>query len=397
MPAPQERRLQAAREGRTGVPTGVASVAFVVIGVAWVLLARVEGLERGEPFVGPVAVIAFAACALLIWRTKAPTLVALITLIIVAFAPGAAGAAVIALFSLSAHRRPSKALPFGAAFVAVSSWNSFRAVNGTVTDAVGQVGVALLLSALAIVGGSMLRNRRRLIQSLIELAANAESMERERVERVRLHERTMLAREMHDVLAHRMSLVAIHAGALEYAEELPAEDTRRAAGIVRAGVHQMLEELRGLIYALRDDALEEGALGRTPTLLDVAVLFRESEEAGRAVDADIHIHDVISAIPGQIDRVAYRVIQEGLTNARKHGGKGAVRVVVDGSAAAGLTVRISQPLQQNSTNTAPSLPGSRSGLVGLVERAALVGGSVHFGPLGHDFVLGAHFPLSTRG
>lgn len=379
-----------------GVPAVLTSVAFVVIAVVWALLERVDGLERGVPHLALETVIVLAACFALVWRLNAPVPVATITIVVVAFAPGAGGAALLAIFSLAVHRHPRRAVPFGAAFVIMSSLKVLGSAAVTLTDALGQLGVAVLLSALAIVGGSMVHNRRQLIRSLIELAASAESIERERVGRVRMAERSLLAGEMHDVLAHRMSLVAIHAGALEYAENLPPEETRRAAGVVRAGVHQMLEELRGVIDTLRDDSVDSVGLGPAPTLLGVAVLFEESEGAGYPVEAVVDLDEVIGSLPGQIDRAAYRVVQEGLTNARKHGGGGTICVTIIGREAAGVTVRVSQPLRRPAGRGAVELPGSASGLVGLVERAVLVGGSVRYGAERDDFVLTARFPLQTH-
>ncbi|WP_431031148.1 sensor histidine kinase [Plantibacter sp. RU18] len=380
---------------QSGVRRVAVAVGFVLFGVAWVLVDRFEAAQRAEPLSVLELLVALAACVLLLWRRRAPVRIAVVVILVAAFIPGAAGAALLALFSLAVRRSPRWTVPLGAAYVVAVIvgmpgpivWN---------TDALGQVGVAVVLAALAIVGGTTVRNRRRLIASLVALASSAESVERERVERVRAEERSLLAGEMHDVLAHRMSLVAIHAGALEYAAGLPAAETQRAAGVIRAGVHQMLVDLRDVIGMLRDESTERDALGPTPTLSDVDVLFRDSASAGYPVDAVIDIDEVRDALPVQVDRAAYRVVQEGLTNARKHGGGPSVSVLISGSFDTGLAVRISQPMPPGALRAVASVPGSGTGLIGLVERATLVGGTVEFGRHDAAFILSACFPLETH-
>ncbi|MCP9977183.1 sensor histidine kinase [Actinomadura madurae] len=99
----------------------------------------------------------------------------------------------------------------------------------------------------------LVRSRRQLIASLEERARAAETEQRLRVEEARLLERERIAREMHDVLAHRISLLAVHAGALEFRPDAPA-DQREAAGIIRQSAYEAMEDLREVIGVLRDDA-----------------------------------------------------------------------------------------------------------------------------------------------
>lgn len=378
-----------------GVRRVAVAVGFVLVGVVCVLGDRFEATQRGEQPALLALLVGLAACVLLLWRRRAPVRVAVALMVVAVFIPGVSGAALLALFSLAVHRPPRWSLPFGALYVVAAVAGDPVPVEWS-PDTFGQVGVAVILATLAIVGGIMVRNRRQLIVSLVELAQSAESVERERVERVRAEERSLLAGEMHDVLAHRMSLVAIHAGALEYAADLPAAETQRAAGVIRAGVHQMLVDLRDVIGMLRDESTERDALGSTPTLSDVDVLFRDSESAGYPVDAVIDIDEIRETLPVQVDRAAYRVVQEGLTNARKHGGGPSVSVLIDGSFDTGLAVRISQPMPPGALRAVSSVPGSGTGLLGLVERATLVGGSVQFGRRDEAFILSAHFPLETH-
>src|SRR6202044_2059551 len=112
-------------------------------------------------------------------------------------------------------------------------------------------------------GGGLSRARHALLESLREQARRAEAEQASRVAEARAAERASIAREMHDVLAHRLSLLATYAGALEYRPDAPPEQLARAAGVVRAGVHQALDELREVIGVLRDDDLTAGGPPQT--------------------------------------------------------------------------------------------------------------------------------------
>ena len=119
--------------------------------------------------------------------------------------------------------------------------------------------VLVLVAEAALVGwGELSRARAALLDSLREQARRAESEQASRVAEARAAERASIAREMHDVLAHRLSLLATYAGALEYRPDAPPEQLARAAGVVRGGVHQALEELRAVIGVLRDDDAAPG-------------------------------------------------------------------------------------------------------------------------------------------
>jgi signal transduction histidine kinase len=201
---------------------------------------------------------------------------------------------------------------------------------------------------------------------------------------------------MHDVLAHRLSLLATYAGALEYRPDAPPEKVAHAAGVVRAGVHQALDELRDVIGVLRYEppgpsagATAHGAdspvPGPRPGLDQLDALVAETRAAGSVVEL---VRDVPHGLPGLTGRTAYRVVQEGLTNARKHAAGHPVTVRVDGRRGAGLTVRVTNPVA-----AAPAtVPGSSTGLIGLEERVRIVGGRLEHGTDGGQFRLQAWLP-----
>ena len=154
-------------------------------------------------------------------------------------------------------------------------------------------------------------------QSRRERARRAEAEQQLLVEQARHAERTRIAREMHDVLAHRISLLSLHAGALEFRPDAPPEEVARAAAVIRASAHQALEDLRAVIGVLRDGADGEAPQPPQPTLAALPGLLEESRAAGMRLHADVRVAD-LAAVPDAVGRHALRIVQEALTNARKH-------------------------------------------------------------------------------
>jgi signal transduction histidine kinase len=180
---------------------------------------------------------------------------------------------------------------------------------------------------------------------------------------------------MHDVLAHRLSLLATYAGALEYRPDSSPEKLAKAAGVIRTGVHQALDELREVISVLRDTEIDELPGGRPqPTFQDLRALVDESREAGTTIAYDDRVNDP-TTLPPATGRTAYRVVQEGLTNARKHAAGHPVTLIVTGEPGDGLRIALTNPGSNGTSLT----PGSGTGLVGLTERVQLAGGTLDHG------------------
>jgi signal transduction histidine kinase len=164
--------------------------------------------------------------------------------------------------------------------------------------------------------------------------------------------------------------------------------------VVRVAVHQALDELREVIGVLRegDDDRPGDRPGERPqpALTDVPRLVAESRGAGTPVDVDDRVTDA-AEVPAGLGRTAYRIVQEGLTNARRHGPGQPVRLVLDGRPGAGLTVEIRNPVPPASVT--PTSVGTGTGLVGLAERVELAGGRLRHEvtPAG-DFRLFASLP-----
>jgi signal transduction histidine kinase len=207
-----------------------------------------------------------------------------------------------------------------------------------------------------------------------------------RVEQAREAERRRIAREMHDVLAHRISLLGLHAGALEFRPDASPEEIAAAAAVIRASAQAAQRELREVIGVLREGG--DGTEPPQPTLAQIPALVDESRAAGMRLNCSI---DVPDELPAALGRTAYRIVQEGLTNARKHAPGAAVEVTIAGGEQLVVEVVSRRPVGVAAGSLAPERPGS--GLIGLAERVGLAGGTLEHGPeAGGDFVLRATLP-----
>ncbi|HMG63270.1 MAG TPA: histidine kinase, partial [Streptosporangiaceae bacterium] len=235
---------------------------------------------------------------------------ALILAALAAVSPAATPAATASALVVAEWRRFPVAIGVAAAGVAA------QAVQGVWRPAGGLSfawWLVLVIAAYAAVlgWGQSVQARRALLNSLRERARRAEAEQGHRVAEARVAERARIAAEMHDVLAHRLSLVAMYAGALEYRPDSAPRDLARAAGVVRDGVHQALSELREVIGVLREDDRPP------PALTDIPRLVAESHDAGQQVSLDDRMTGA-DEVPPACGRAAYWVVREGLTNARKH-------------------------------------------------------------------------------
>ncbi|WP_433473113.1 sensor histidine kinase [Spirillospora sp. CA-142024] len=245
-------------------------------------------------------------------------------------------------------------------------------------------------SFAVVIGGALLgmyaAARRRVLHALTERAERAERERHLLAEQARAEERARLAAEMHDVVAHRVTLMVLQAGALRV--RAPDEPTRAAAEELRGTGCQALEELRDVIGLLRRDPEGAPAAVSEP-LPDLSALVADSAAVGVPVELAEH-GDPPSASPA-VGRTAYRIVQEGLTNARKHAPGAAVEVDVryrtDGVT---LTVRNAAPSREPDAELAAS--GSGMGLAGLRERVELIGGTFTAGPDGGGFRVEASLP-----
>jgi signal transduction histidine kinase len=254
--------------------------------------------------------------------------------------------------------------------------------------------VGVLITAGLIAWGMFVRARRQLVVSLRDRARRAEAEQELRVAQARPIERDRIAREMQDVLAHRISLVSLHAGALEYSGASSREEVSRAAGVIRGAAHQALDDLREVIGVLREDGEPGDAPERPqPTIADLDTLLEESRDAGMRVRGDL---SVAEGVPTSVGRNAYRVVQEGLTNARKHAPDCAVDVAVAGAPGDGLTIEVRNRLPLGRIVAQIPGAGTGTGIVGLTERVVLAGGRLEHGSRDGEWRLWAWLPWPAR-
>ncbi|MET8927318.1 histidine kinase [Streptomyces sp. NPDC004623] len=320
------------------------------------------------------SLVGAAACCGLWARRRWPVGVAVTLTAVSLVEPVAAGAMLVGLFSLAVHRpfRPVAFIGAGA-LVVTPVQPMLRPDPGSSFLASSVIGALLVLLVLS--WGMVVRSRRQLVVSLRERARRAETEAELRAEQAQRLAREAIAREMHDVLAHRLTLLSVHAGALEFRPDAPTAEVARAAGVIRDSAHEALQDLREIIGVLRAPGESEDGNRPQPTLVTLDALVDESRSAGMRVTLDNRVADPARA-PAATGRTVYRIAQEALTNARKHAPGAPVGVTVAGGPGDGLTIEVDNPAPDEPFDP---VPGSGQGLIGLTERANLAGGSLDHG------------------
>jgi signal transduction histidine kinase len=398
------------------VPRNTLAVALATVCVAVLTGLVVFGEVASQPGPGPAlfwldVAAGVVSCALMpALFTRWPVTAALVLALgLAAVSPAATPAATVGILQVAQHR------PFKVAAWVAAAGAAAHAVRGLWRPLGGlPYGWWLLLVVAvhaALLGwGAMVRANGALIASLRERASRAEEEQARRVAEARLVERTRIAREMHDVLAHRLSLLATYAGAVEYHPAASPEQLSQAAAVIRAGAHQALEELREVVAVLRHDPGADGQAGSDqadpervlaseagppqPTLEDLPRLADESRAAGTPVQLETRL-PASPPVPPGTGRTAYRIAQEGLTNARKHAAGRLVQLTVSGTPGRQIVIEIRNPLPAGPSQPEP-IPGSGTGLIGLSERARLADGRVKYGPTGTgEFRLQAWLPWAA--
>lgn len=368
-----------------------------VFDIAVVLLAFVFSLTPVTPlpaFAEPFDAVGFglgvAGCAALWFRRRAPGavtwFVAVIGIVLVVGVRVWPGAVV-------EYPAESVLLPAAAPFAvyAVAAFGSMaRAWVPLVVLAVAAcVGassnpVAVGGMVVTLVGGPAVLGRYVLAR-----ARHAERVQRSRAEEVRRDERLRLAAEIHDVVSHRVTVMVLQAGALGLTA--PDEATRQAAGELREAGCRTLDELRDLVWLLNATDQEAGAPAES--LPDLSALV----EAARSVGTVVEVVETGEERPlsPAVARTAYRVVQEGLTNVRKHAPGARTRVEVR-HRADGVRVSVHNTTPTGATDPAVTSSGGGTGLLGLRRRIELINGTLHAGPGdGGGFEIVASLPATV--
>ncbi|GAA3230213.1 histidine kinase [Pseudonocardia petroleophila] len=279
------------------------------------------------------------------------------------------------------------AVPAAAAFV-LAPWSSFPPLpTGAAafwTPPVGLLLVAALVAALALVGAGVARFAPVLLGPSAAERMAAELARSRQAERA-LAQRNRLARELHDSVGHALTVTTLQAGAAaRVLDSDPAFVARALDAIADAG-RTALDELDHVLGLLRDGADDAPDRVPQPDLRDLDALLHSTRAAGVEITADVG--GAPDVVPPAVSREAYRIVQEGLTNAARHAGSAPVRlrVAVDGDA---VVLELANPLG------AAGRAGGGRGITGMRERIAVLGGELTAGPGSGEWRVHARLPLA---
>ncbi|MEV1021008.1 histidine kinase [Streptomyces sp. NPDC050264] len=343
-------------------------VPALLFDAAAIAAALLDAWVHVDPDDRMAAVCALLAAVSLTLRRRLPLLTYVLALP-AAFVTDAVFATLAALYTLSTlTRRRSLLVVCAAAFVTgdTTSWSWPRPefTDPTDTSNLIMVTYSLATAAAPVFLGQLVQARRELTVRIGEIWKARESERQLLADRVQARERARLAREMHDVVSHQVSLIAVRAGALQVGNRDP--ETKDAAATIRRLSVQTLDELRHMVGVLRASGSSPMELTPQPSLTDLPRLVENS-----GIDVELHT-DLPDDLPPTVQRAVYRTIQEALTNVRKHA-PGATATI--GVHHADGTLRATV---MNTARTLPALPlpGAHYGLIGLRQRAELLGGTL---------------------
>lgn len=326
-------------------------------------------------------VLSLLAAAGLLIRRRFPVLAFALT-VPALFVGSAVVAGSIALFTLG-ERTDRRWLMLLAALVQFVGFSGFVGPAQAPAEIVVSVVYALLFALGPLAVGLLVRTRLRLTEQLTAARLAREDERRQAAAVALSRERALLAREMHDVVAHQVTLIAVQAGAMQMAGRDEAE--RGFARTIRQLCVVTLQELRGMVQVLRASGGTDRQIAPQPVLADLPRLVAES---GLDTRCDVDLPDTLEQ---PLQRAVYRFVQEGLTNARKHAPGALVRVSGRLHGDEVLVDVVNGPARSDRLE----LPGSGLGLIGLGERASLLGGSMQSGPQPDDgFALHLRLPVA---
>ncbi len=358
----------------------------LLIAAVGVLAVQNAYVGAGATLFGPDTAVAAVGSLSLAVRYRVPVVTVVVT-VAAAIAVGALLPLLVMLFYLAS--RGWRALGCACAAVALAgNWFAQPEQLLWTTRAYGPV----LPFALVMVLGLWVDSRRRLVASLTAQVDHLRIERELRAKQARLSERARIAAEMHDVLAHRLSLLALHAGALQRrAASLPEPVADRLA-LLRTTSTEALGDLRDVLGVLRDPDHPELQGQRVPGLRELPALFDEARAAGQEIEAVVE--GTAAPLPASHRLAVHRLVQEALTNARKHAPGAPVHVTVRYGPPAS-TVEVRNRAGDPSPEGAPVSSGY--GLVGLAERVTALGGRLDYGPAGGGgWSIAADIPLEDH-
>lgn len=384
--------LEAAVDGIGQTPRRTARD-WVVDGFCLILAAVMASVSLFVP--SPVllplpplitVVAAILACGSLLLRRRYPVALTVVLVVASVAIPAASGASLIALFTAAVHRR----LPMVMLLTLLAGMSAM--VQYSVVFAVGEteywlaVGGTMVLSLLVVGWGIAVRGRRELVLLMAERMRQVQFEQEARLREAQQAVREGIARDLHDSLAHRLSLISMTAGALEYRATVPAQDLGDMVDILRWNARQGMSELRQVVTVLRHpDGHAASGQHHLGAVLD---LVAEARASGQEVELlwSIPVYDLGRTLSDAL----YRCVQEGLSNARKHGAGREVNVTGQVDEEGTIQVTITNTIDHGSHTD-----GSGSGLLGLQERVSDAGGRLSTEVSGTVHRLSVTWPAAT--
>jgi signal transduction histidine kinase len=375
----------------------VAGALFAVMGAQFLFTRH---LLRGERPATPVTwLLAVALCAPLLTHRQFPRASLTVCLAaLLAYATGryvAFPLLVIVAITVGITLHSQRTIALGALIASAA----VSAVAITMQPPPVSSGTVVAVSETMIVVAWVIADNARVGRERVAWhRAKAEQADRDRVEQARqavTAERLRIARELHDVVAHAMSVIAVQSAVGGHVIDAQPGVARQALAAIESTSRSALTEMRRLLGVLRQEGEPQDALSPTPGLADVSSLVGQLQEAGLRVW--VQVTGQRTALPPSVDLSAYRVVQEALTNVIKHAASAPADVTIDYAADA-VTVEISNGPARPAAGAraARAIGGTGNGIIGMRERVAVFGGELTAGPRPEGgFLVRARFPVET--
>ena len=384
-----------ARKVQILVWSGTASITVVQTLLALIAYLKLEGgstvvpgLDRWQVMYAGHVLISLTCLLLLIPVLRGPRPSLSILLVVLGFIPTWSQVAAYVAATVIGMRKGAKAIPAVVAAVvigvAMSPLLNPIPEEPTLSSVATYAMFTLPICIVCVMLGVNLQAREELLRSVSREARLIRTTQEARIAQSRAEERARISREMHDSLAHRLSLVSLHAGALQTRTDLDMGSVRRIAGSIHTLTADAGRELRQILAVLHDDGSADGARA---TWSDVEEVLAHEREAGQEVD--LHLAgswvEAFEAADARSRHAVLRAVEELLTNARRHGAGGAVRLDCEVEAADGpdddggdgVVALVVRCVNDCPPTPRPTAPGGGLGLEGLRERLRLLGGELH--------------------
>jgi signal transduction histidine kinase len=363
-------------------------------------IAIAGAAARAQPSDRPYAIaLAVASVLALLLRRRAPVVALVVSsgLVLALFAldRSAATLAVVApaaaLYSLALVRgRGHIIIGTFLAAAAVVIADVFLAGGHPHTLTLQTISHAALV-AVPVLAGEALRNHRTNVRLLLERAELAERTREEEAQRRVEQERLRIARELHDVVAHTLTTINVQASVAKHLLARDPGHAEGALGTIESASHDAVQELRAILGVLRDNSEGQAPLAPTPRLDALPALIEQARTAGTRLDLAV-AGERPEELPEALELAAYRIVQESLTNWRRHAPGSPARVTL-GYGSDQLSITVDNPTVNGQT----SAPVDGGGIVGMRERAATVGGTLRVERAGGRFRVDAALPYQPPG